>query len=284
MDWILATTITCDLLNAARAHVKQHAAIDDATPQLKETVQGEGGHVGFAPPLASIFHVFFKFQPPVRGRREAEEALILFEWFWNSRNEELRMQETVPDLAVSFHSASFPSFTQISSSSVNSSWATCSASSSVPRMNWTRWDGVSDERRHERCLKHASVFIQPTQYGRRHRPHVSHVPWDLIRAGQFFPGVFYVWAVLTISICVRPRPLSDTSLYLELYLLPHILGRNKTKWTVISNRPKKKSFFRGCRMCSTSSSDRPATVFTRSKGIIAETILMTRDQSWSKLI
>lgn len=50
-----------------------------------------------------------------------------------------------PDLAVSFHSASLPSFTQISSSSVNNSWATCSASSSVPRMNWTRWDGVSDE-------------------------------------------------------------------------------------------------------------------------------------------
>lgn len=50
-----------------------------------------------------------------------------------------------PDLAVSFHSASLPSFTQISSSSVNSSWATCSASSSVPRMNCTRWDGVSDE-------------------------------------------------------------------------------------------------------------------------------------------
>lgn len=50
-----------------------------------------------------------------------------------------------PDLAVSFHSASLPSFTQISSSSVNSSWATCSASSSVPRMNCTRWDGVSGE-------------------------------------------------------------------------------------------------------------------------------------------
>lgn len=49
-----------------------------------------------------------------------------------------------PDLAVSFHSASLPSFTQISSSSVNSSWDTCSSSSSVPRMNWTRWDGVSD--------------------------------------------------------------------------------------------------------------------------------------------
>lgn len=49
-----------------------------------------------------------------------------------------------PDLAVSFHSASLPSFTQISSSSVNNSWDSCSASSSEPRMNWTRWDGVSD--------------------------------------------------------------------------------------------------------------------------------------------
>lgn len=74
-----ATKITCDLLNAACAHVKQHAAVDDAAPQLKQAVQGEGGHVGFAPPFASIFHVLFKFQPPVRGRREAEEFLILFE-------------------------------------------------------------------------------------------------------------------------------------------------------------------------------------------------------------
>lgn len=73
------TKITCDLLNAACAHVEQHAAVDDATPQLKQTVQGEGGHVGFAPPFAPIFHVFFKFQPPVRGRREAEEFLIPFE-------------------------------------------------------------------------------------------------------------------------------------------------------------------------------------------------------------
>lgn len=51
---------------------------------------------------------------------------------------------SAPDLAVSFHSASLPSFTQISSNSVNSSWETCSASSSAPRMNWTRWDGVSN--------------------------------------------------------------------------------------------------------------------------------------------
>lgn len=240
--WIFTTKITCDLLNAACAHVKQHAAVDDATPQLKQTVQGEGGHVGFAPPFASIFHVFFKFQPPVRGRREAEELLIPFEWFWNRRKEELRMQETVPDLAVSFHSASFPSFTQISSSSVNSSWATCSASSSVPRMNWTRWDGVSEERRHERCLKHTSMSIQST-HGRRHRPHVGHVLWDLIGAGQFLPGVFYAWTELTVLICLRPHPFSVTSLYLELYLLPHsgTLGWNKThsKLTVVSNRPQK---------------------------------------------
>lgn len=50
-------------------------------------------------------------------------------------------------LAVSFHPASSPSFTQISSSSVNKSRGTCCSSSSVPRMNCTRWDGVSGGRR-----------------------------------------------------------------------------------------------------------------------------------------
>lgn len=119
----------------------------------------------------------------------------------------------LPDLAVSFHSASFPSFTQISSSSVNSSWATCSASSSVPRMNWTRWDGVSNEWRHQRCHKHASTFIQSTQHGCRHRLHVGHILWDLISGlVNFRLWRFYACPELTVSKCLRPRPLSVTTL------------------------------------------------------------------------
>lgn len=69
-----------------------------------------------------------------------------------------------PDLAVSFHSASLPSFTQISSNSVNSSWATCSASSSVPRMNWTRWDGVSEARGCERGKRGEMWFPKDYKY------------------------------------------------------------------------------------------------------------------------
>lgn len=47
-------------------------------------------------------------------------------------------------LAVSLHSASSPSRQQISSSSVKRSWGMCSSSSSsVPRINCTRCDGVS---------------------------------------------------------------------------------------------------------------------------------------------
>lgn len=48
------------------------------------------------------------------------------------------------DLAVSLHSVALPSLKESSSSSVKRSWGTCSrSSSSVPRINWTRWDGVS---------------------------------------------------------------------------------------------------------------------------------------------
>lgn len=64
-----ATRITCNLFNAGCTHVKQHAAVDDAAPQLKQTVQRKSGHVGFAPPLATVLHVFFKLQPSVREKR-----------------------------------------------------------------------------------------------------------------------------------------------------------------------------------------------------------------------
>lgn len=144
-------TITCDLFNAVSVHVKQHAAIDDATPQLKQAVERESRDVRLAPPLPAVLHVFLKLEPPARRRQTSGIRACMC-------TETLRQAEKLyplallpaapsgdPDLAVSFHSASLPSFTQISSSSVNSSWATCSASSSVPRMNCTRWDGVSGE-------------------------------------------------------------------------------------------------------------------------------------------
>lgn len=60
---------TCDLLGAVGTHIQQHCAFDDAVPQLKEAVQGECGHVGFAPALAAIFHVLLELQPPAGSAR-----------------------------------------------------------------------------------------------------------------------------------------------------------------------------------------------------------------------
>lgn len=142
--------ITSNLFNAVSVHVKQHAAIDDATPQLKQAVERESRDVRLAPPLSAVLHVFLKLEPPARRRQTRHQGPYVSETL--SQAEKLYPLALLPaapsgdpDLAVSFHSASLPSFTQISSSSVNSSWATCSASSSVPRMNCTRWDGVSGE-------------------------------------------------------------------------------------------------------------------------------------------
>lgn len=47
-------------------HVKQHTAIDDATTEFKQAVEGESSNIGLAPPLPAILHVFLKLQPPVR--------------------------------------------------------------------------------------------------------------------------------------------------------------------------------------------------------------------------
>ncbi|TNN59974.1 hypothetical protein EYF80_029816 [Liparis tanakae] len=66
--------------------------------------------------------------------------------------------EFLSDLAVSFHSVAPPCLKESSSSSVKRSWGTCSrSSSSVPRMNWTRWDGVSAQRRNMDAYVHGSV-------------------------------------------------------------------------------------------------------------------------------
>lgn len=66
--------ITCDLFNAVSVHVKQHAAIDDATPQLKQAVERESRDVRLAPPLSTVFHVFLKLEPPARRRRTRRQG------------------------------------------------------------------------------------------------------------------------------------------------------------------------------------------------------------------
>lgn len=63
--------LTSNLFDAVSVHVEQHAAIDDATAELKQAVEGESGDVGLTPPLPAILHVFLKLQPPARGIDES---------------------------------------------------------------------------------------------------------------------------------------------------------------------------------------------------------------------
>lgn len=69
--------ITCDLFNGVSVHVEQHAAVDDAAPELKQAVEGESRHIGFAPPLAAILHVFLELQPPASQRQPMGRGLRL---------------------------------------------------------------------------------------------------------------------------------------------------------------------------------------------------------------
>lgn len=47
-------------------HVKQDTAIDDATAQLKQTMERKSSNVGLTPSLSTILHIFLKLQPPVK--------------------------------------------------------------------------------------------------------------------------------------------------------------------------------------------------------------------------
>lgn len=55
--------VTCDLNDTGGIHVEEDATRLEASPQLKQRVQGQRGNVGFRPPVTTFFDVFFKFYP-----------------------------------------------------------------------------------------------------------------------------------------------------------------------------------------------------------------------------
>ena len=55
---------TCDVLYGVGPHVQHDGAVEDAAPQLEQTVEGQRGHVGLAPPLPTVLHILLKLQPP----------------------------------------------------------------------------------------------------------------------------------------------------------------------------------------------------------------------------
>lgn len=56
--------LTGDFLNAVGPHVEQHGAVEYAAAELEKTVQRQGGHVGFTPPLPAVLNVLLELQPP----------------------------------------------------------------------------------------------------------------------------------------------------------------------------------------------------------------------------
>ena len=48
-------------------HVQHDSASHEVAPQLKEAVQGEGGHVGLAPLVSTFLDIFLKLEPPGGG-------------------------------------------------------------------------------------------------------------------------------------------------------------------------------------------------------------------------
>lgn len=69
--------LTYDLWQGAAFQVQQHGPRLQAGAELKEAVQGQCGHVGLAPALASFLHLFFKLYPPAEVRMGLDRAFAL---------------------------------------------------------------------------------------------------------------------------------------------------------------------------------------------------------------
>ena len=50
--------------SVGRLEVEQDGAFLDAGAQLEQAVQGQSGHVGFAPPLSPLLNLLLKLYPP----------------------------------------------------------------------------------------------------------------------------------------------------------------------------------------------------------------------------
>lgn len=61
-------SLTDYLRQRVALQVQQHRSRLETRPQLKKTMQGQCGHVWFAPPLSSLLHLLFKLHPPVGNK------------------------------------------------------------------------------------------------------------------------------------------------------------------------------------------------------------------------
>lgn len=73
--------LTHQLWERRRLPVKHDGSFLHTGPQLKQAVQGQRGHMGFAPSFPTLLHFFFKLYPPrkmrlVRQLQELQPSLM----------------------------------------------------------------------------------------------------------------------------------------------------------------------------------------------------------------
>ena len=57
-----------NLFQAAGGHVQADGPVQEEGSQLKEGMEGEGGHVRLAPTVPTLLYVFLKLHPPEEGK------------------------------------------------------------------------------------------------------------------------------------------------------------------------------------------------------------------------
>ena len=95
-----------DLLEAAGRHVEAHRPVEEKRPQLEERVEGEGGHVGFTPPVPSLFNILFELDPSGRNRLMGIFSINFHMTFPNSSSSNL--SPPPPGRLLPLHAAVLP--------------------------------------------------------------------------------------------------------------------------------------------------------------------------------
>lgn len=63
-----AGVLTHHLWEGRSLHIQHDGALLYARPQLEQAVQGQGGHVRFAPSLPTLLYLLLKLDPPAAGQ------------------------------------------------------------------------------------------------------------------------------------------------------------------------------------------------------------------------
>lgn len=72
-----AALLTHHLRERRGLHIQHYWAFLYTRPQLKQAVQGQGGHVRFAPSLPTLFYLLLKLDPPRRGQSNENVLKLL---------------------------------------------------------------------------------------------------------------------------------------------------------------------------------------------------------------